>query len=1416
MGSLNAAAGTLGLTGALVLNGDGASTISGAFTNGGTLDLDTGNGDGGGSLTIGTLANTGTALIGPNDYTLSAATKVTLGGLTNASGAYFEVWGSASHAATLAFSSASAFTSNSGNFWLIDTAPLTLSNAFTNTSTGTVALEGTAELTVTGAFTNGGALELDIVSGNGGGGLTIGGTLANTGTALIGPNDYTLSAATKVTLGGLTNASGAYFEVWGSASHAATLAFSSASAFTSNSGNFWLIDTAPLTLSNAFTNTSTGTVALEGTAELTVTGAFTNGGALELDIVSGNGGGGLTIGGTLANTGTALIGPNDYTLSAATKVTLGGLTNASGAKFYVYGSASHAATLAFSSASAFTSNSGNFWLIDTAPLTLSNAFTNTSTGTVALEGTAELTVTGAFTNGGALELDIVSGNGGGGLTIGGTLANTGTALIGPNDYTLSAATKVTLGGLTNASGAYFEVWGSASHAATLAFSSASAFTSNSGNFWLIDTAPLTLSNAFTNTSTGTVALEGTAELTVTGAFTNGGALELDIVSGNGGGGLTIGGTLANTGTALIGPNDYTLSAATKVTLGGLTNASGAYFEVWGSASHAATLAFSSASAFTSNSGNFWLIDTAPLTLSNAFTNTSTGTVALEGTAELTVTGAFTNGGALELDIVSGNGGGGLTIGGTLANTGTALIGPNDYTLSAATKVTLGGLTNASGAYFEVWGSASHAATATVSGLASNAGTVELGGTASLTATGPFTNSGALDLDISGSGGGLTIDGTLANTGTFQVGSTSLSSTTTATLGGLSNAAEINLVGGSASAKANLVVKNTATNTGTIFINAFGDLTAPNVNVTDGTLEGLGTVTGALNDTGGTVIGGTLNSTPGTLNVSGAYNQSGTGILQADINTGNAQQSSIISVTGSPGTPGAAGSVNLAGGTLLIDAESALALNTPYTVMSYGAGHLYGLFGQVKSEGALGSHTGNSTSVNLGNGDTLDVFYNEASGTVQVEMVTTPSATTYEWHVGSGTWNASSAADWSPPGNGTTPSSTSNVVIGTGGSGTVTLEQDQTINSLSITSGYTLSGGSNSIATNANVSLASGGALTLDNMNVGGAFSDSGSATLAGVLTINTGGQLTLTNGSLTGGGINGTGTFETGPGTTGTLKAIAIYKGTTYTASNTAVTDILGAIADKGAIQVNGGGGTNGELELTGAATLSGGGVVGMTTATGGGNAIVDGNGQTLTNAGDVIEGTGTIGTNGHLTVINGGTIDANSAAGTKTSDPDRGRDHQRQWRDRRVAGGDERRDTADQQHHSEQRRRQRHGQWRRRAVEECDDPGRNFERAGRRDDGDDAGHDGNPGRDHAWRSDDQRRQHLYGEQHRGHRHFGRHCRQGRDPGERRRRNQRRVGTDRGCDVERRRRGGDDDRNRRRQRHCRRQRANADQRRRRD
>ena len=393
-------------------------------------------------------------------------------------------------------------------------------------------------------------------------------------------------------------------------------------------------------------------------------------------------------------------------------------------------------------------------------------------------------------------------------------------------------------------------------------------------------------------------------------------------------------------------------------------------------------------------------------------------------------------------------------------------------------------------------------------------------------------------------------------------------------------------------------------------------------------------------TGGTVVGGSLSSTPATLNVTGAYSQSGSGILQADINTGDTQQSSIVNVTGSPGTPGSPGSVNLSGGTLLIDGQSSLALNTPYTVLTFAANDLYGQFAQVKTEGSLGSNTGNGDSVNLGNGDTLEVLYNEASGVIQVEMVTTPASTPYTWDVGSGTWNASSGADWNPPGNSTTPSSNSNVTIGTGGGGTVTLAQDQTVASLSITNGYTLSGSSNSITTTGNVSVASGGALSIDDMNVGGTFTDSGSATFAGVLTVNGAGHFTMSSGSLTG-GINGTGTFDSSAGTN-TLGSVTIYGGTTFTTISGATTDISSgaAIVNKGTFVIDGTS-SNAVVNLLGDVTLSGGGAVLLKTKSG--TAFLRGGGFTLTNTNDPIEGAGEIGDNAALTIVNKGTIDANA-----------------------------------------------------------------------------------------------------------------------------------------------------------------------------
>ena len=694
---------------------------------------------------------------------------------------------------------------------------------------GSFGLAGTAALTVTGGFVSNGTLDLDAGSGDGGGSLTIGGTLDNTGTVQVGSGYDNLSAATTLTLGGLKNPTGASFALYGSPSHAATLVFKSGGAgFTDNGGSFGLTNTAPLTLSNSLTNS--GSFGLAGTAALTVTGGFVSNGTLDLDAGSGDGGGSLTIGGTLDNTGTVQVGSGYDNLSAATTLTLGGLKNPTGASFALYGSASHAATLVFKSGGAgFTDNGGSFGLTNTAPLTLSNSLTNS--GSFGLAGTAALTVTGGFVSNGTLDLDAGSGDGGGSLTIDGTLDNTGTVQVGSGYDNLSAATTLTLGGLKNPTGASFALYGSASHAATLVFKSGGAgFTDNGGSFGLTNTAPLTLSNSLTNS--GSFGLAGTAALTVTGGFVSSGTLDLDAGSGDGGGSLTIGGTLANTGTVQVGSGYDNLSAATTLTLGGLKNPTGASFAVYGSASHAATLVFKSGGAgFTDNGGSFGLTNTAPLTLSNSLTNS--GSFGLAGTAALTVTGGFVSSGTLDLDAGSGDGGGSLTIGGTLANTGTVQVGSGYDNLSAATTLTLGGLKNPTGASFALYGSASHAATLTVTGPAANSGSLDIGSYSVLDVTdgNAFTQTA----------GTTTVDGTLT-AATIAIDSSTLAvDTTNFTDTGTIIAADGGKIDFSAGGLTNL--SGTTLTGGAYVVEAGSTLQLPN-NVTVGTLAADLTVSGA--------------------------------------------------------------------------------------------------------------------------------------------------------------------------------------------------------------------------------------------------------------------------------------------------------------------------------------------------------------------------------------------------------------------------------------------------------------------------------------------------------------------------------------------------------------------------------------------
>ncbi len=174
-------------------------------------------------------------------------------------------------------------------------------------SAGTLQLTGTATMTVTGDFANAGVLDVDIAQLDGGGSLTITGTLSNTKTVQVGSAFLNASAANSLTVGALSNASGATFQIFGSSGQEATLAFTGA-GFTQNDGLFGLTNITSLTLNNSFTNSATGTFGLGRMAPVTVTGDFANAGVLDVDIAQLDGGGSLTITGTLSNTKTVQVG----------------------------------------------------------------------------------------------------------------------------------------------------------------------------------------------------------------------------------------------------------------------------------------------------------------------------------------------------------------------------------------------------------------------------------------------------------------------------------------------------------------------------------------------------------------------------------------------------------------------------------------------------------------------------------------------------------------------------------------------------------------------------------------------------------------------------------------------------------------------------------------------------------------------------------------------------------------------------------------------------------------------------------------------------------------------------------------------------------------------------------------------------
>jgi fibronectin-binding autotransporter adhesin len=189
-----------------------------------------------------------------------------------------------------------------------------------------------------------------------------------------------------------------------------------------------------------------------------------------------------------------------------------------------------------------------------------------------------------------------------------------------------------------------------------------------------------------------------------------------------------------------------------------------------------------------------------------------------------------------------------------------------------------------------------------------------------------------------------------------------------------------------------------------------------------------------------------------------------------------------------------------------------------------------------------------------------------------------------------------------------------------------------------------------------------GGLNIDGVTVnnqGGAISANGA-----------GASVQLFGGAdIQGGTLNNNGGafFGTPNGNVATLDGStvsgAVTINGTYTNGNNSITFLLGTINNQGNILLNGGSGNNSDLEIdSGTVTLKGGGTVTLSTAGGGGNAIIfqAAGGLTLENFNNTIQGAGLIGDNG-LSLLNdaGGTVLANApgqtllinGAGTVTND---------------------------------------------------------------------------------------------------------------------------------------------------------------------
>ena len=740
-----------------------------------------------------------------------------------------------------------------------------------------------------------------------------------------------------------------------------------------------------------------------------------------------------------------------------------------------------------------------------------------------------------------------------------------------------------------------------------------------------------------------------------GGFTNSGTLRASnggtlLLTGNGGGDFT------NTGGTIQAQN-----ASTVLVTGGATVTGGTITSAGTGVVRTSNATFSGIT----NTGNISVDNSTGLTLAGTITNTGTITVASTGTyADLYAGGAtLTSGGTVTLNNYARvRGGGTLTNQGLINGVadGGGSLGNNEISIANSGTIDA----NVSGRQIFVDPVNGGAITNTGIMQASNGATLVLSGNGG----GTFTNTAGTLRAQTGStvliNAGASVTG-----GTITTVGTGIVRTSNATFTGITNTGNVSIDNSTG-----LSLVGTITNNGTLTVDSTGTFADLSIDPAGVTLNGTGTL--VLNNYARVRGSGTLTNNSTIVGVADGGGSLGnneisvvnTGLINANV---NGRQLFLDPVNGGSVTNTGTMQASNSGALVLTGSNGGTFTNTGGTIQAL-AGSQVQLTGGASVTGGTITSAGSGTVVVPGGQSATINGAATLAGTLNVANAATLTLT------GAITENATINVQSS--------GSFTDLVVGgatLAGTGTINLTNADRVRgggTFTIGSGITVQGettnggsiGNNETAVinngliNANVSTL---ALTLDPVNVAGAFTNHGTlrASSGGILVltgsnggdfVNTGAtiealagsQVQLTGGAVvTGGAITstGTGTVVVPGGQSATINGPATLAGT-LNVSNAASLTLTGAIAHNGVMNVTSTGSFT-DL-LVGGVTLSGTGTINLQNAD-----RVHGGGVFTIGSGNVIQGEttngGSIGNN-DTAVVNNGLINANVSTLALTIDP--------------------------------------------------------------------------------------------------------------------------------------------------------------------